>query len=355
MHKKAGDKKIYRAAIIGCGRIGCGFDDNPKSKRIATHAGAYSNFRQTELMALSDLDVEKLRRYGEKYHVKGVYQNYEEMLEKEAIDILSVCTYNSTHLEIIENAINYNIKAILCEKPIADTLANAVKIVNLCRDKNIILSVNHLRRFDPSHQEVKNLIEKGVLGDIQQTTFYYTAGIANTGSHVFDLLRFFFGDVEWVQAIYSNSKFPNPNDPNIDGILKFKKGFICSLQSCDVSKFLIFELDIIGMKGRLKIMSGGYSCEFYEPNDSQYFPGYKELAKTKAPINETQNFTDKLTMINIVVHLVDCLDNNKTLISTGDDGKAALELICAVHESARRNGAKINLPLAHSDVEIKSK
>ena len=64
---------------------------------------------------------------------------------------------------------------------------------------------------------------------MQQASFYYTAGIANSGSHMFDLMRYFFGDVSWVQAHYKNDK----GDPNIDGIVKFRNGLIATVQSLE--------------------------------------------------------------------------------------------------------------------------
>ena len=58
--------KAIRCAVIGCGRIGCGFDDD-LSKIIKTHAGSYYKNSQTNLVALCDMDVNKLKKYGKKY------------------------------------------------------------------------------------------------------------------------------------------------------------------------------------------------------------------------------------------------------------------------------------------------
>jgi predicted dehydrogenase len=100
-------------------------------------------------------------------------------------------------------------------------------MIGLCRERGVALQVDHQRRFDPFHQEVRRFIQEGGLGRVQQATFYYSAGIANTGSHLFDLLRFFFGDAAWVQAVRSQNPSPNPADPNIDGLVKFRSGLLC--------------------------------------------------------------------------------------------------------------------------------
>ncbi len=334
----------YRAGIVGCGRIGSEFDDN--------HAGSYSAASEVELVAVSDLNREKLERCGKRWGITSLYENYEEMLRKEALDILSICTWNSTHLEIAREAVNNGVKAVFCEKPIADSLRNADEMIRLCHEKGVILQIDHQRRFDSLHREVKGFLQEGKLGRIQQVTFYYTAGIANTGSHMFDLLRFFFGDVEWVQAAYSQNKPPNAADPNIDGVIKFSSGLFCAIQACDVQDFLIFEMDCIGTKGRLNIINSGSGMEFYEVKESKLVPGYRELFKSTPPVSVN---TPGKPMVNAVENLVECLKEGKRSVSSGEDGRATLELICAFHESARGGGKKISLPLADSEVEIKSR
>jgi len=343
---------VYKAGIVGCGRIGSEFDEDPKRKIISTHAGAYSAFPMTELVAVADINRGKLYKCGKKWNVRSLYQDYEEMLEKENIDILSICTWNSTHFEIAKKAVEHGVKAIFCEKPIADTLSNAYKMIEICNKNNVILQVDHQRRFCKFHQAIRNFLISGGIGKIQQVSFYYTAGIANTGSHMFDLLRFFFGDVEWIIAFRSENKSPNEDDPNFDGLLKFKNKVFCSIQACDVNKFLIFEMDIIGDKGRLRITHSGFDLDFYKIRDSNLFSEYKELYRCESPIDKD---LPKEFMINGVKHLVGCLENGKQSISSGEDGLRSLELICAFHESAKEDGKKIYLPLKESNIQIKSR
>ena len=202
--------KIYNSAIVGCGKIGSEFDPGGTYK-ITTHARAYKNIENTNLVALCDSNEEKLKTAGKKWQVSRLYKDYRGMLDNEDIDILSVCTWNSTHYEILKYASQSNVKAVFCEKPIATTLEEADDMINLCKQYNITLMIDHQRRFDPFHNKIKNFIKQGSLGELQQTTFYYSSGIANFGGHMFDLLRFFFGEVEFVQSHYKN----NLEDPNI--------------------------------------------------------------------------------------------------------------------------------------------
>lgn len=345
-------KKMYRAAVIGCGRIGSEFDEDPKRKMVSSHVGAYSAVPQTDLVAVADINEEKLHKCGKKWKIKSLYKNYEEMLRKENLDILSICTWSSTHLEILKKAVKYGVKAIFCEKPIATNLKGADEMVKICMENNVLFMIDHQRRFDPFHQKIKKFIDNRGLGKIQQVAFYYTVGIANTGSHMFDLLRFFFGEVDWVYGIYSENKSPNPEDPNVDGVLKFKNGIFCTMQSCDVRSFLIFEVDMIGTKGRMRITRSGFDLDFYNVKESKLFSGYSEIFRNKPPIDKD---IPREFMVNAVKHIVDCLEKNKEPICSGIDGRKSLELICAFHESAKAGGKRIYLPLRKSTVEIKSK
>lgn len=345
--------ETFKAGIIGCGRIGCSFDDDPKRTYIATHAGAYNNAKEINLVALADVDELKLKKYKDKFNVRSIYTDYREMLEKEKLDILSICTWNDTHYDITKEAVKANVKAIFCEKPIASKLEDAKKMVELCEKNNILLMIDHQRRFCTFHQAVKKFLEEKKLGDIQQTTFHYTAGIANTGSHMFDLLRFFFGDVEWIYAVKSKNPSPNEKDSNFDGIIHFKNNLNCSIQALDVKKFLAFDLDIIGTEGRFRLTHSGFDYEYDTTQESRVFSGYRELSKSNtSPIDRDMK---REPMLNGVKHLIDCLKNNKTPISSGTDGIKSLELICAFHESARKNGKRIMLPLNKSSIEIKSR
>ena len=349
---KLRNPKIKRAGIVGCGRIGCAFDDDQEQRRVRTHAGAYVSTPGVDLVALADLDKTKLDRYGEKFGVLARYQDYREILAQERLDILSVCTWNDTHREIAERAVEAGVKAIFCEKPIAESLAAADAMIRRCAEAGVILMVDHQRRFDRFHQQVASYLQEGRLGRVQQVTCYYTAGIANTGSHLLDLLRFFFGEVEWVQGVFSHNPSPNLHDPNVDGWLQFKSGLLAAVQACDVRNYTIFEINALGTLGRLRVMSHGHEAQFEEVRESTRFAGYHELHPATPPVDPSG---PREFMLQAVAHLLDCLDRGQKPLCSGEDGRRALEIICALRESADADGRRIHLPLADSPIIIQSR
>jgi len=336
---------MLRAGIIGCGRIGCGFDDDPARGYVSTHAGAYTQTPGVELVALADVDAEKLARYGEKFKVAGRYTDYREMLERERLDIVSICTWAGTHRDLVDAAVQAKPRAIFCEKPIAESLADADAMVLRCADGGVLLMIDHQRRFDRFHQQVAEYLHAGRLGKIQQVTCYYMAGIANTGSHLVDLLRMFFGDVDWVQGFVSSSPSPNPKDPNIDAWLHFRGGATAALQAVDVAAYALFEINILGTAGRLRVLEHGTALGYEESRPSHRYKEYRELYSAQVPVDAggTREY-----MLQAMAHLVDCVEHRKPPRCTGEDGRAAIELIAALCESATAGGRRIELPLQES-------
>jgi predicted dehydrogenase len=330
--------KIYRAAIVGCGRMGSLFSKDPLRKGIVTHAAAYKNIRSVRLVAACDLDDSRLKEFGITWGIKSLYTDVKEMLSEKRIDVLSICTPPSTHNAVLKDAVKYPIKAIFCEKPLAENVKDAEEMVKLCEEKNIILQIDHQRRFDPMHINLKKLINDKKLGSPQQVNFYYTAGVKNTGSHMFDILRFFFGDVEWVEAFISKNNSWKEGDPNLDGILKFKDGTIATFQGCDFKKYLIFEMNCFLDKGRVVLKDSGFSMKLYGAEASKNFSGYNELLEIKPPFKTKykRNF-----LFNAVKDLLECIKNERGSSSSGRDGLAVMKIIEAILSSAKEKGRRV--------------
>ncbi len=342
----------YNAAIIGCGRIASDFDDDPKmlkSYGISTHAGAYIDNPNIELVAAADISDKQLDKFSKRWRVHRLYKDYKELLKKEEIDILSICTWNTTHLEILEEAAKNNVKAVFCEKPISNSLENADRMVEIAQKHNIALLVDHRRRWDVLYEKIREYIKAGHLGDIQQVSCYYTSGIANTCSHLFDVLRMFFGEISRVCAWNKNDL--NKDDPDMDGYIIFENGATATLQSLDARYYSLFEFDIYGTEGRLRIEDNGFKVSYWEKRDSTESLGYTALFQSDSPIRITQ----KAIMKNAVENMVECISSEAAPAGSGIDGVKSLEIICAFHASAKNGNRPVDLPLKGRDVTIISK
>lgn len=340
----------YRCAVIGLGRIGCGFDESPNATTISTHAGAYFNNKKTKLVAFCDVDKSKLTRYGLKYNVSNLYTDYHEMLKNEKLDCVSICTHADSHLDIVEYACKSGVKAIYLEKPISDSLKNADKIIQTCRKNKVKLQINHQRRFDPFYIKLRKIIATKKFGKIQHCNIYYGAGVANTGSHIFDLIRYLFGNIKWVEGTISPNSSNNDMDPNIDGMIMCKDGIKCSLFGFDYAKYGILELDIISTDGRIKLNLTTGKIEFFRTSIPKTGLYYKEL------ITEQITMPSKTSSIlNGVNDLLHSIETGEEPLCTGNDGYFSLEVVVALIRSALNDGKRIFLPLKNTNYKINSK
>ena len=331
---------LWHAAVIGCGRIGCGFDDDPHRTQVSTHAGAYRRTPGVDLVAIADLDQVKLDTYGDKFRVAGRYQDYCEMLKRESPDAVSICTWSGSHAAVLRDAVDAGVRAIFCEKPMADSAADARAMQALCESRGVVLLVNHKRRFSPFHRAVAGFLQSGRIGAIQQVTVYYVSGVANTGSHLFDLLRLYFGDVEWVETRLSHRTSPLAGDPNVDGTLWFERGFPVVLQACDTPSYYVLEIAILGTEGRLRIKTGTYDAvEWEEARPSAFASEYRDLVAADPPLPNVE--TRPEIMLAGVANLIACLEGRAAPLCTGVDGVRAVEMFEAVRASADRGGERI--------------
>lgn len=343
MAKQPENQGLYNAAVVGCGLIGCAFDDDPSRGYVSTHAGAYSHSDRIRLIGLCDSDRARVDRYADKFGVPDRYGDLDSLLASEPIDILSVCTWPESHVPIIAKAAEAGVKAVWCEKPLSESLADADFAVDIAKRHGTLVVVNHLRRFHPAHQAISQYIRSGGLGRVQQVTAYYTGGVAHTGTHMFDLLRFYLGAAEWVQARLSVNVDGMHGDPNFDAWIGFECGCVASLQALDSRDYVIFEVKVFGTRGSITVSSSGFNIEHHGVAPSERFGGLglKELRPEPAPFATDQPWE---FMLYAVAEIVDALDKGRPAISSVEDGRDAVELICACHKSAR-TGARIDLPL----------
>ena len=337
------ESKKYKAAVIGLGRMGHLFENDPLMKKPCAHGGAYTYLKdKVQLVAGCDLRQDRLKLFSEKYGVKRLYLDYKEMLKKEEIDILSVSTHAPQHKEIVVEAAKSGVKAILCEKPIASSLKEAEEMIKVCKENNVILYINHTRRFDNMWRKAKELIDSGRIGEIKIINAYSTAGLLNGGIHLFDLLRFYNGDVESVNA---KLKKDNSTDASGTGLLKFKNGSYAFVD-IDYRDYVLFQINFIGSKGMLKcggMIRGDKTFELFTGKPSPTQTGLLELQREEFP--EVQG---EMPLVNAVNEIIESIENKKEPISSGEDGLKALELCMAFHESDKLN-KEIKLPLENKD------
>ena len=127
--------KTYRAAVIGCSRMGAFIDNEvPDYKAIPlpySHAAGFYAEERTDLVACSDLRPDVMEVFGERYDVpkERQYTDYRELIDKENLDIVSVATQPEHRAEVVIHAVEHGVKAIYAEKAMAASMDEADAMV----------------------------------------------------------------------------------------------------------------------------------------------------------------------------------------------------------------------------------
>lgn len=332
-------KKNYRAVVIGCGKIGALLEADPKRPKPATHAAVFAAHKRIRLAGLVDIDKENLRQASYLFPGVSAYTNAGQCLKEVRPDIVAIATTPEVHRALIALSLKYRVAAIICEKPLAHSLADAKKIMDLLRGKKTFFFVNHQRRFFPLFAQSRAFIRKGGLGVLRQINAYYGNGFLNNGSHTVDALRQILNDeVVWVFAIENKRNSFHPSgDPNIDGVIFFKRGIVATIQSVNQESYGMHEFRFFGDRGALFIEQYGYEVKYVPVQPSRYFKFHRELAVDKA-----RRVRDVRSMINGVAdHAVACLDGKAKPISSAKDGLEVMKVLAAIQQSAQRDGKKI--------------
>ena len=136
----------FRAAVVGCGRIGSTIDDEhrnrPQFRYPWAHAPAYIEADGVELVAASDLRSAQLEDFKERWGVTALYTDFMEMVDQEQPDIVSVTTAAPDRANVVVRlAESGRVKAIYATKPISVSLAEADEMIESCRRNNVIFAL----------------------------------------------------------------------------------------------------------------------------------------------------------------------------------------------------------------------
>ena len=144
-----------RIGIIGTGGI------------AHSHMRAYQKFEDAEIICGADLIPGKAEAFFKEFGVMGVrcYTDHREMLEKEALDAVSICTYNRQHACCAIDALNAGVNVLL-EKPFTVTIEEAAEIIKVEKKTGKVLSIGFQPRFDENMKMIKKIVDSGELGKI---------------------------------------------------------------------------------------------------------------------------------------------------------------------------------------------
>lgn len=342
-----------RVGIIGTGNIS------------SCHISVYEQLTsRVEVVACCDIDEQKVKNYAASHKIPHWYTDYNEMLDKEQLDAVSVTTWNAAHCAPTIAALDHGVN-VLCEKPMAMNRFQAMEMEAAAKRNNKLLQIGFVRRYGADAEMFKRFADAGDFGDIYfaKATYLRRSGcpggwfadrdysgggpLIDLGVHVMDLARYLAGCPKPVTAYgrtfrglgnnraaasamawkapEGSSKFKCDVEDFATGMITFDNGFTLSVEAS-------FNLNIKNDRGGLQMfgtkagaMVDGAPFEIYTQKNGVFVnlsPDFRG-----ADFNEI--FRREVT------HFVDCVQNGTPCRAPAEDGVMLMKMIDALYESAR--------------------
>jgi len=346
-----------RTGIIGCGKV------------AHLHAKAYSALKQSFFTAVCGREMEKTTRFAKEYQVKP-YTSVREMVKRENLDVVSVCTPHPFHRNPVIEALKSGAN-VLVEKPLASSLSDCDNMLQAATSCGKKLGVVSQRRFYPACQRMKRAIMDGklgspLLGTVQMLGWrdehYYAMDswrgtwkeegggvLVNQAPHYLDILQWFMGEIDELFGVWKNLNHPCIEvDDTALAILTFKNGGIASLTVSNSQKPGLFgKIHVHGGSGASTgvqtdggaMFIAGVSGILEPPlNDLWTIPGEeKMLGKWRSEDTGFFNRIDAREYFHQlqIEDFIEAVLTNRQPAITGEDGRVTVEIFTAIYRSAR--------------------
>ena len=342
-------------ALIGCGRI------------AVNHMKAAIN-NELEIVAVCDVLEEKmeelLAKYGlEKDESIKRYTDYKKMVEELQPELASIATESGLHAEIALYCIEKGVNLII-EKPMAMSIEDANKIIDLAEKKNVKVSACHQNRFNVAIQKLRKAVESGRFGKLSHGSIhvrwnrnagYYEqapwrgtweqdgGALMNQCIHGIDLLRWMMGDE--IEEIYGATRqqfhdYLEAEDVGM-AVIKFKNGAIGTIEGTTnvFPKNLEETLYIFGENGTVKI--GGTSTNNIDVWD--FAVETEEDQENKGLEEETSNVYGN-GHTSLFADVMDAIEHERKPYVDAVAGRNALEVVLSIYKS-QKTAAPVKFPL----------
>lgn len=304
------NRTYMKVGIIGLGKIAGFFDDfNLPVDAINSHASAISCLDNIQLAALCDTSEEKLNVFSNKWGVQNTFSKLSDLLSHSKLNVLCICTPDVSHFELVKEVLLSSNRpdVLLIEKPICCNeyeLQQIEMLANKANDCSII--VNHSRRFDFIHRNVRDLIRSNELGRLLDLRWVYYGGWLHNGVHVVDTLRMLL-DSDFTVFNVAEGANAYPNDPCLDVELKAINHPSASIkiESFPETAYQLFETELRFEKGRIRLEDFGNKVIVEDVRVNA--AGEKELEKRD--VSAMYGCGAKNAMINLYSDLEEYIKN----------------------------------------------
>ena len=224
---------------------------------------------RSKLISVHSSNADRAKTIATKFYAEKSFSNYDEFLKSD-FDALYISSVNSAHYEQVIKAAEAG-KHILCEKPLTVDSKLAEKMVAACEKNGVKLLINYTHRFHPIVIKAKELIDKGLLGEIISVSASFNIDLPpsrnfrfkkelsgggalwDLGTHMIDLMRYIAGEIIEIKGYTDNVIYKSEVEDFASGLVKFKKSGYGSFNVSYNNKIGSNRLEILGYNGAITI------------------------------------------------------------------------------------------------------
>jgi predicted dehydrogenase len=344
-----------RFGIIGAGMIG------------PFHAEAIGGLDDAELIGVATTREQTVKPFAEKFGARAWYTDYHQLLQRQDIDVVNICTPPFLHEPMTVAAAEAR-KHVLVEKPIAVNLKQADRMIAVCEKEKVKLEVIFQCRFHKNIQRIKEAIDNHefgrlILGDTYVKWFrsqeYYDSGawrgtwdkegggaLINQAIHTIDLLQWFMGEVDSLYACVDTVAHQiEVEDIAVTG-LKFKNGAMGVIEgSTALYPGLPRRLDLHGERG--SVILEGDDIKLWDfvgsKREKRISPENYSHKKLGDASSEPTHFSSENHKLQIK-DFIEAIKKDKEPLISGIEGRKSLEIVRAIYKSGK-TGKAIKFPV----------
>jgi predicted dehydrogenase len=307
------------------------------------HLRVYSELDGVQLVGISDVSAERLETLKSRFQVSA-YTDYRKLIENEKPDAVSITVPTSEHEQVATFALRAGVN-VLVEKPIASTVEEGQRLIDIAREMNRKLMVGHIIRFNPAMQALKARLDAGELGKIFQI-FCRRAGpfparirdvgvVVDLAPHDVDIMRFLTGMDPLRVFAETEQRIHTDHEDMLFGLLRFPHGITAALEINWLTPTKIRETLVLGEKGMFRVDDLLQDLYFYENSQAtgELWAGIKSIRGVSEGKMIRYDLKRQEPLKAEIQAFLDAVKNDTTVPVTGEDGLKALRLSLALVES----------------------
>jgi predicted dehydrogenase len=317
-----------KVGVIGLGRMG------------QQHCRIYSSLRRAQLMGVCDINPEIGRQAARRFDVP-FFSNPDDLIE--SVEAISLVTPTPAHFDIAMRCLERGLP-VLIEKPIAETIEQAEKLVKLVETKGLICQIGHIERFNPAYVELKNVLDGMTLLAVN---FRRLSAYAGSNTDVDVALDLMIHDADLVLDLIGKK----PSSITAAGIsaygkavdyataqLQFENGPLLSMTASRLTEEKIRSVDVTTLDAFLEANLLNKAVTLHRRTISQYLNSSKQNIKYRQEsIIESVLVPVVEPLLSELQHFIDCVIENKKPLVTPRDGLNALQLVYEIRDLIQQN------------------